>query len=87
MKSSFLNSPTLLTSQNENINNPERIANIFNNFFSSIGEKTRAKIKQMKMKILARFSIHKPTKKKSNFFSPLLISINLLDHTVSQVRL
>ena len=58
MKSSFLNSPTLLTFQNENINNPERIANIFNNFFNSIGEKTRAKIKQMKMKILTRFSIH-----------------------------
>ena len=51
MKSSFLNSPTLLTFQNENINNPERIANIFNNFFGSIGEKTRVKIKQMKMKI------------------------------------
>ena len=62
MKSSFLNSPTLLTFQNENINNPERIANIFNNFFGSIGEKTRA-------------------------LSPLLISTNLLDHTVSQVRL
>ena len=45
MKSSFSNSPTLLTFQNENIDNPERIANIFNNYFSTIGEKTQAKIK------------------------------------------
>ena len=45
MKSSFSNTPTLLTFQNENIDNPERIANIFNNYFSTIGEKTQAKIK------------------------------------------
>ena len=45
MKSSSSNSPTLLTYQNENIDNPERIANIFNNYFSTIGEKTQAKIK------------------------------------------
>ena len=30
----------------ENIDNPERIANIFNNYFNTIGEKTQAKIKQ-----------------------------------------
>ena len=34
------NSPTLLTYQNENIDNPEIITNIFNNYFSTIGEKT-----------------------------------------------
>ena len=34
-----------LTFQNEYIDNPERIANIFNNYFSTIGEKTQAKIK------------------------------------------
>ena len=45
MKSSFANSSTLLTFQNENIDNPERIVNIFNNFFSTIGEKTQAKIR------------------------------------------
>ena len=45
MKSSSSNSPTLLTYQNENIDNPEIIANIFNNYFSTIGEKTQAKIK------------------------------------------
>ena len=45
MKSSFSNTPTLLTFQNENIDNSERIANIFNNYFSAIGEKTQAKIK------------------------------------------
>ena len=45
MKSSFLNTPTLLTFQNEDIDNPERIANTFNNYFSTTGEKTQAKIK------------------------------------------
>ena len=40
MKSSSSNSPTLLTYQNKNINNPERIQNIFNNYFSKLGEKT-----------------------------------------------
>ena len=44
-KSPFSNSLTLLTFQNENIDNPERIANIFNNYFSTIGEKIQAKIK------------------------------------------
>ena len=42
MKSSFSNTPTLLNFQNVNINNPERIANIFKNYFSTIGEKTQA---------------------------------------------
>ena len=46
MKSSSSNSPTFsLTYQNENMDNPERIANIFNNYFSTIGEKTQTKIK------------------------------------------
>ena len=45
MKNSSSNSPTLRTYQNENINNPEIISNIFNNYFSTIGEKTQEKIK------------------------------------------
>ena len=45
MKSSSSNYQTLLTYQNENINNSEEIANIFNNYFSTIGEKTKAKTK------------------------------------------
>ena len=45
MKSSFSNTPTLLTFQNENIDNAERIANTFNNYFSTIGEKTQARIR------------------------------------------
>ena len=45
MKSSCSNSPTLLTYLDENIDNPEKIVNIFNNYFSTIGEKTQAKIK------------------------------------------
>ena len=38
MRSSLLITPTLLTFQNEVIDNPKRIANIFNNYFSTIGE-------------------------------------------------
>ena len=45
MKSSSSNSPMLLTYQNDNNDYPERIANIFNNYVSTIGEKTQAKIK------------------------------------------
>ena len=49
-KSPFSNSLTLLTFQNENIDNPERIANVFNNYFSTIGEKIQAKIKHSRKK-------------------------------------
>ena len=46
IKSFTSNSPMLLlTYQNNNIDNPERIVNIFNNYFSTTGEKTQAKIK------------------------------------------
>ena len=45
MKSSSSISENLLAYQHESIDNPERIANILNNYFSTIGEKTNAKIK------------------------------------------
>ena len=45
LKSSSSNSSALLTYKNENIDSPERIANIFNNYFSITGEQTQAKIK------------------------------------------
>ena len=45
MRSSSSITPTLLTFQNETIDNPKRIANIFNNYFSTIGKKNQAKIK------------------------------------------
>ena len=45
MKSLFSNSQTLLTYQNENTDNPERIENTLNNYFSTICEKTQGKIK------------------------------------------
>ena len=38
LKSSSSNSSTLLTYKNENIDSPERIANIFNNYFSITSE-------------------------------------------------
>ena len=40
MKSFSSNSPILLTYQNDNIDNSERIANISNNYFRTIGEDT-----------------------------------------------
>ena len=45
MKSSFSNSPILLIYRKDIIDNPGRIANIFYNYFSTIREKTEAKIK------------------------------------------
>ena len=40
------NSPMLLlTYQNDNTDNPERIVNIFNNYFITTGEKIQGKIK------------------------------------------
>ena len=45
MRRSSSITPTLLTFQNETIDDPKRIANIFNNYFSTIGENTQAKIK------------------------------------------
>ena len=45
MKISSSNSNMLLTNQNDNIDNPDRIAIIFNSYFCIIGEKTHTKIK------------------------------------------
>ena len=45
MRRSSSITPILLTFQNETIDDPKRIANIFNNYFSTIGEKTQVKIK------------------------------------------
>ena len=42
MKSSSSNYSLLLTYQSDNIDNPERIANIFSNYFRTTGEKTQA---------------------------------------------
>ena len=60
MKSSFSNSPTLLTFQNENIDNPGRIENIFNNYFSTIGENTQAKMKHSHEKYTDHLSNENP---------------------------
>ena len=45
MRNSSSITPTLLTDQNGTIDNLKRIGNIFNNYFSTIGKKTQAKIK------------------------------------------
>ena len=79
MKGSSSNSPMLLTYENNNVDNPERIANNFNNYFSTIGEKTQATIKLSRKpklitsqkKILTHFSFHQLTKKKLKLLSPL----------------
>ena len=43
MKSSSLITPPSLAFQNESIDNPKTIANIFKNYFSTIDEKTQTK--------------------------------------------
>ena len=45
MRSSSSITSTLLTFQNDTIDNPKRIANIFSSYFSTISKKTQAKIK------------------------------------------
>ena len=45
MRSSTWITPTLLTFQSKTIDNPERLVNIFNNYFSTIGKENQAKIK------------------------------------------
>ena len=67
MKSSFSNSAMLLTYQNENIDNPEKIANIFNNYFSPIGENTQPKIKHSHKRYTDYLTNENPD---SFFFSP-----------------
>ena len=74
MRSSSSITPALLTFQNETIDNPKRIANILNNYFSTIGEKTQTQ-KNIHIKITLitsqsktqiPFSSHEKTKKKLN---------------------
>ena len=55
--------PTLLTFQYELIDNPKRTTNIFNNFFSTISKKTRAKIKYS----YEKYTIY-PTNNNPNLF-------------------
>ena len=45
IRSSLSITPTLLTFQNETIDNLKRITNIFNNCFSSFGRNTKAEMK------------------------------------------
>ena len=74
MRISSLIPSILLTFQNDTIDNPKRIANIFNNYFSNIDEKIQAKIKYyikitlitLQTKALIPFSSHQQTKKKLN---------------------
>ena len=95
MRSSLLITPTLLTFQNEIIDNLKRIANIFNNYFSTIGEKTQAKMKYSH----ENYSDHLTNENPNAFFlSPrgkeeiklilsLLDKIKQLVHIVSQVKI
>ena len=45
LKNSASSSPNLLNFNNELTSDPLKIANVFNNYFSSIGEKTQSKIR------------------------------------------
>ena len=75
-------SPTLFTFQNETINNPKRITNIFNNYISTIGKKTQAKMKCSHKNYtdclinenLTSFFFQQQTKKKLNL---ILLSLDI----------
>ena len=64
IKTATSNTPNLLSHNNEVVNNPIKIANIFNNYFSSIGEKTQAKIRFSKK----HFSDYLQQNNKNSFF-------------------
>ena len=96
IKSFTSNSPMLLlTYQNGNIDNPEGIANIFNNYFSITGEKTQAKTKHSRKNYTDYLSNENPdsfflspaNKDKIKIILSYLDTKNLLDHTVSLVYL
>ena len=72
MRNSSSITPTLVPFQNITIGYPGKIAIIFNNFFSTIGEKTLAKIKYLykvtlftsQIKTLSSFPFYQQAKKK-----------------------
>ena len=71
MRISSLIPSILLTFQNDTIDNPKRIANIFNNYFSNIDEKIqnihiKITLITLQTKALIPFSSHQQTKKKLN---------------------
>ena len=75
MKNSSSNSPMLIFHQNENIGNPERIANIFNNDFSTFDEKTQAKLKHSHKQYADYLTNENPD---SFFLSPTMTKLSLL---------
>ena len=93
MKSSSSNSEMLLTYQNDNNDYPERIANIFNNHFSTIGEKKQTKIKHshkhtdyLTNENSDSFFLSPANNKEIKIILSFKISKNLLNHIVSLER-
>ena len=73
MRSSPTITQTLLTFQNETVDNPKKIVVVLNNYSSTIGKKTKAKLKitliNSQTKTLILFSYHQQTMMKLNRFS------------------
>ena len=92
LKNSASSSPNLLNFNNELTSDPLKIANVFNNYFSSIGEKAQSKIRFSNKTYtdylhgdnLNSFLLHPQTVKKLFPLYPLSAITNLLVQTVYQ---
>ena len=92
LKYSASSSPNLLNFNNELKSDPLKIANVFNNYFSSIGEKAQSKIRfsnktytnYLEGDNLNFFLLHLQTVKKLFPLYPLSVITNLLVQTVYQ---
>ena len=67
MKSLSSYSPSLLTYESETIDNPKRISNIFNNYFSTIG----AKIPEKRKHLHKNYSDYLTNENRNSFFLSL----------------
>ena len=67
IRSSWLITPTSLTFQNETPDNWKRFASIFNNYFSTISEKTQAKMKYL----YKNYSDYLTDENTNSFYLPL----------------
>ena len=86
MRSSPTITQTLLTFQNETVDNPNKIVVVLNNYSSTIGKKTKAKLKitlinsQTKTLILFKepFKMHKKVTKRTHLTLHLMVHLKVL---------
>ena len=92
LKKSASSSPSLFNFNNELTSDPLKIANVFNNYFSSIGEKTQPKIRfsnknytdYLYDETYILFLLHLHTVKKLFPLYPYSVIVNILVQTVYQ---